>query len=62
MSVPVILDFCASCGVLLPSGIGLEEKPECENCANPVKNKGARIQGEFSEPEAARLLKINFGG
>ncbi|KKM04988.1 hypothetical protein LCGC14_1758640 [marine sediment metagenome] len=61
MSVPVILDFCASCGVLLPSGGGLEENPWCSNCAISTKNRGARIQGEFSEPEAARLLRINFG-
>ena len=62
MSCPVILSFCASCAVLLPSGLGLEKDPKCQNCEAPVEFKGARIQGEFSEPEAARLIRLNFGG
>ncbi len=57
-----ILSFCASCGVLLPEGMGRKEDPECENCGNYVTDRNQRIEGEFPRPEAERLKKIQSGG
>ena len=57
----VILSFCANCSVLLPSGLGLGYDPKCQNCDETVLSVEKRIEGEFSETEAARLQKLNFG-
>ena len=57
----VILSFCANCSVLLPSGLGLEHDSRCQNCGEATLGVGKRIEGEFSETEAARLQKLNFG-
>ncbi len=51
-----ILDFCADCGAVLRAGLGLEDVPVCDNCGSNVKDRAARIQGEFSEDEAQRLF------
>ena len=57
----VILSFCANCSVLLPSALGLGYDSKCQNCGEATLGVGKRIEGEFSETEAARLHKINFG-
>ena len=58
MPIPWILTFCAGCGALLSAGLGLEEAPTCDNCGADVKEREARIEGEFTEGEAARLVEL----
>lgn len=49
-----ILYFCADCGSLLRT-----EEFECENCGNNTSDRSDRIEGAFSEDEAAKLFKVN---
>jgi predicted RNA-binding Zn-ribbon protein involved in translation (DUF1610 family) len=51
-----IIDFCASCGVKLTEGLGLDPDPECPNCGVDVRERDARCQGEFSEEDAKKLM------
>lgn len=51
-----ILDFCASCGVLLPVKL---TAGCCDNCGEDIMPREKRIQGEFSKEEAKRLLATN---
>lgn len=53
-----ILSFCAACGVLLPVGIGNEEDPRCPNCDASVDKREDRIEGEFEEEEAEKLMNV----
>ena len=64
MSCPVILDFCASCGIVLPEGLGLDNDPECPICDNNEKNRRCRIQGTFSEEDAKKFsdLRMTYAG
>jgi len=58
--VDVILDFCAGCGSLLSTGLGLEKEPMCYNCNTWVKDRTSRIQGTFTRSEADKLMDIFF--
>lgn len=53
------LDFCASCGTLLP----IDEMPPsvCANCGNSVYDRERRVQGTFSDVEAIHLNTIVHG-
>jgi len=50
----VILSFCGSCGVLLPTGLS-NEGGECPNCAHNTLPRENRIEGLFTESEARKL-------
>lgn len=53
-----IISFCASCGVMLPAGMGCLDKDaqKCENCGHSVSNSNERIDGTFSREDAHRLF------
>lgn len=57
----MILHFCAHCGVLLDeseqSCTGSAEM-RCGNCDNQVNGSNNHIEGEFSNNEGRRLLKL----
>ena len=53
--MPVILDFCGYCGVILNEGQGLEENPHCFNCGADVTARDKRCQGIFSEEDANKM-------
>lgn len=54
-----ILDFCKSCGILLGTGLGSADDPECENCGASVGDRSERCQGTFSEEDGIALIKAN---
>ena len=50
-----ILSFCRNCAALLEPQDELAVKDCCDNCNAPVAERSQRIEGEFSDADAAAL-------
>ena len=54
----VILNFCVTCGGLLPYGFRNPREAKCPHCSSPVDHSRVVFKGTFNEEDARTLLAL----